>query len=116
MPSRDLKEEAEANGHSWATLRRAQKKLGIKAEKLTGKGKAAPWTWTLIRGGRDAGQGAQGAQDAQARQGEHVSILSPGDPKSGQGGQGAHLDHVVQDERLERLEHLEEDEWPEDNE
>jgi hypothetical protein len=41
-PQREIKDAAEAHSHSWATIRRAQKKLDIKPQKL---GKA--WLWEL---------------------------------------------------------------------
>jgi hypothetical protein len=43
MPQRDIKDAAEAHGHSWRTIRRAQQVLNIKPTK-DGKG---PWCWTL---------------------------------------------------------------------
>jgi putative DNA primase/helicase len=42
FPHREVKEAAEAHGHSWGTIRLAQKTLGIKPQKL---GKA--WCWGL---------------------------------------------------------------------
>jgi putative DNA primase/helicase len=46
VKSAELKEEAEANNISWATLRRAQKELGITANKPKGKFDGA-WVWEL---------------------------------------------------------------------
>jgi putative DNA primase/helicase len=41
-PQKEIKDAAEAHGHTWATIRRAQRELGIKPQK-TGK----TWTWEL---------------------------------------------------------------------
>jgi hypothetical protein len=41
-PQKDIKDAAEAHGHSWATIRRAQKKLGIKP-----KQEDRAWYWEL---------------------------------------------------------------------
>ena len=46
VASRQLKADAEGAGHSWATLRRAQSALKIKAQK-DGFGGAGPWMWAL---------------------------------------------------------------------
>lgn len=43
LPAKDIKEAAEAHGHSWATVRRAQVKLGIKPRQAA-KNK---WLWQL---------------------------------------------------------------------
>ena len=51
----DIKKAAEAHGHAWATIRRAQLDLGIKPVKV---GKA--WHWKLPGSSQDA-------QDAQFR-------------------------------------------------
>ena len=42
----DLREEAEANGISWATLRRAKKELNVEAKKEKG-GTKGKWFWSL---------------------------------------------------------------------
>lgn len=44
IPTRDLKAAAEANGHKWATVRRAQKGLGVEAFK---SGLKDGWAWRL---------------------------------------------------------------------
>jgi putative DNA primase/helicase len=44
VPTRDLKAAAEAHGHSWATVRRAQAQLGIRAFK---PGLKDGWAWEL---------------------------------------------------------------------
>ncbi|MQB02102.1 MAG: AAA family ATPase, partial [Actinobacteria bacterium] len=46
VPSEDLKKKAKEEGISWATLRRAQKEMGIKAIKEPG-GMNSPWIWKL---------------------------------------------------------------------
>lgn len=44
VSTEDIRVEAEANGHSWATIRRAKQALGILATKTTMQG---GWTWQL---------------------------------------------------------------------
>jgi hypothetical protein len=44
MPSKRVRVEAEGAGHSWATIRRAQKALGVEAAK---EGMTGPWLWRL---------------------------------------------------------------------
>lgn len=98
-PVADLKADAAANSVSFAALRRAQKKLKVKAEKATGA-KDAPWQWTLLRGGQDA----QGAQDAQLSQGAQL-VHDVSTPDSSP--EPPEIAPDDPDERLERLELLE---------
>jgi len=106
-PVADLKADAAANSVSFAALRRAQKKLKVKAEKATGA-KDAPWQWTLLRGG----QGAQGAQDAQLSQGAQLvhdvsaPDSSPEPPEIAPDGPDERLEHLELLERVERVERL----------
>ena len=44
LPTRQIKADADGAGYSWATVRRAQKSLGIAAIKAGMKG---GWTWRL---------------------------------------------------------------------
>lgn len=44
MPSKAIKADADGAGYSWATIRRAQKALGIQAVK---EGMRGGWVWTL---------------------------------------------------------------------
>jgi hypothetical protein len=44
VSSKQIRADAEGAGYSWATVRRAQKALGIVAEK---EGMKGPWLWTL---------------------------------------------------------------------
>jgi putative DNA primase/helicase len=50
MPMTEIEEAAEANGISWATMRRAKEELGIIAEK--DKSKDGKWYWKLPRLGQ----------------------------------------------------------------
>ncbi|HEX4332678.1 MAG TPA: AAA family ATPase [Usitatibacter sp.] len=44
VPSKRVRSEADGCGHAWATIRRAQKALGVEATK---EGMAGPWMWRL---------------------------------------------------------------------
>jgi hypothetical protein len=44
VPTRDIQQAARAHGHSWRTVERAKKQLGIEAVKA---GLAAGWSWQL---------------------------------------------------------------------
>jgi hypothetical protein len=70
LPVKSVKADAEGAGFSWATIRRAQKALGIEARKEGGAfgGKGAVWKWHL----------PQGAQDATRCSTKKVSILWEG--------------------------------------
>jgi hypothetical protein len=54
VPSKQVRAEATEAGLSWATVRRAQKALGIKAEKqggfFGGQAESQKWVWTLPEG------------------------------------------------------------------
>jgi hypothetical protein len=56
LPVKTIKTDADGAGFSWATIRRAQKALGIKARKEGGAfgGKGAAWKWYLPQGAQDA--------------------------------------------------------------
>jgi hypothetical protein len=56
LPARTIKADADGAGFSWATIRRAQKALGIEARKEGGAfgGKGAVWKWHLPQGAQDA--------------------------------------------------------------
>ena len=92
LPSRAIKADADGAGYSLATIRRAQKALGIEAIKT--RGKDAKWMWSLpasapkdTRCSQDAQQknmstlsnmsnmNTQGVQDAQDAQQNSVSTL-----------------------------------------
>lgn len=46
IPTKQVKADADGAGHAWATVRRAQKALGIQAIR-SGFGKDGAWTWQL---------------------------------------------------------------------
>lgn len=56
LPSKTIKSDADGAGYSWATIRRAQKALGISATKDDMR---SPWKWTLPR------RCSRNAEDAQ---------------------------------------------------
>ncbi|QSA98617.1 AAA family ATPase [Methylococcus sp. EFPC2] len=47
VPSKIVRADCEGAGHSWATVRRAQKVLGVEATRDGGIGNAGKWTWRL---------------------------------------------------------------------
>jgi hypothetical protein len=51
IPQKDVKQHSDSAGHSWATIKRAKKSLGVRAERRaeTGDGLAAAgrWYWSL---------------------------------------------------------------------
>jgi putative DNA primase/helicase len=67
LPVKTIKADADGAGYSWATIRRAQKALGIEARKEGGAfgGKGAVWKWYLP-------QGAQDATRCSTKKGEHL--------------------------------------------
>ncbi|MCL6555001.1 MAG: AAA family ATPase [Burkholderiales bacterium] len=110
LPVKAIKTDADGAGFSWATIRRAQKALGVEARKEGGAfgGKGAVWKWYLPQGAQDATrcstqnvehlvegmsilceappQGAQDATRCSTKKGEHLveglSILCE-DPEAG---------------------------------
>lgn len=106
-PVADLKADAAANSVSFAALRRAQKKLKVKAEKATGA-KDSPWQWTLLRGGQDA----QDVQDVQLSQGAQLAqdVPTPDSslesPEIAPSGPDEHLERLAILERVERVERV----------
>jgi putative DNA primase/helicase len=46
-PAKDVRRQAQGAGLSWATVRRAKAKLGLKAEREGGFGGAGRWIWRL---------------------------------------------------------------------
>jgi hypothetical protein len=48
-PAKDIRRHAREAGLSWATVRRAKVKLGVKAEREGGFGSAGRWIWRLPR-------------------------------------------------------------------
>jgi putative DNA primase/helicase len=44
MPQAEIEDAAKGHGHSWATVRRAKKALGIRSEKA---GVTGGWLWSL---------------------------------------------------------------------
>jgi putative DNA primase/helicase len=46
-PAKDIQRQAQEAGLSWATVRRAKAKLGLKAEREGGFGGAGRWIWRL---------------------------------------------------------------------
>jgi putative DNA primase/helicase len=56
LPVKTIKTDADGAGFSWATIRRAQKALGVEARKEGGAfgGKGAVWKWYLPQGAQDA--------------------------------------------------------------
>ncbi|MFT4247638.1 MAG: AAA family ATPase [Pseudomonas sp.] len=87
LESTTIKDEGNAAGYSWATLRRAKDDIGVTARK---NGRDGGWRWELPAGAFTA-EDAQGAQDAQAF---GVSIFGEGCAPSGvapaEDAQGAH--------------------------
>jgi putative DNA primase/helicase len=59
LPTKTIKADADGAGYSWATIRRAQKALGIEPVKEGGRNGVSrqQWVWRLYS------EGAQGAQD-----------------------------------------------------
>lgn len=55
-PARTIKTESKSAGHSWSTVRRAQKALGIEPKKSS---KDGPWLWSLPPRCSEDAQGAQ---------------------------------------------------------
>lgn len=47
LPTKVIKADADGAGYSWATIRRAQKSLGIDARREGGIGKSGSWVWVL---------------------------------------------------------------------
>lgn len=47
LPTKAIKADADGAGFSWATIRRAQKSLGIDARRAGGIGKSGSWIWVL---------------------------------------------------------------------
>jgi putative DNA primase/helicase len=47
LPSKTVKAEADGAGFAWATIRRAQKALGVEAVRTGGLGKSGAWVWEL---------------------------------------------------------------------
>lgn len=47
LPTKTIKADADGAGYSWATIRRAQKALGVDARREGGLGKSGSWVWAL---------------------------------------------------------------------
>ena len=79
-----LRQGAAATGHSWATVRRAKKDIGVRARKT---GMTGGWEWWHPDNiPSKTGQNAEGAhEDAQGAQPPEVSTLSPFGSFSGNG-------------------------------
>ena len=75
-PMREVRAAADAFGHSWATVRRAQRELGVESRKS-----GAAWVWHLP----DKHQGAQPTRSRCSTQKlehlEHLEHLEPNEPK-----------------------------------
>jgi len=51
VPSKQVRQDADGAGYSWATIRRAQKKIGVEAERVgDGIGAKSGWVWRLSPG------------------------------------------------------------------
>lgn len=103
VDAKGLREEAVAKGHSWRTIRRAQRKLKIDPQKGHGSGNAA-WTWAL-----PGGEGGQGGQEGHMSKVANVDTLSPeasGDPENAPEGEGGHTWPRGHNGRLGHLGHL----------
>lgn len=50
VPSRQVRIDADGAGYSWATIRRAQKSLGVEAIKEGQPGRSQRWLWSLSSG------------------------------------------------------------------
>lgn len=81
-PQKDVKEQADAAGISWATIKRAKKTLGVKAERSGGLGTAGRWQWSLP----NASASPKGLKNAYEAQGLNVSPLAESEPLSSDGG------------------------------
>lgn len=64
LPTKAIKADADGAGYSWATIRRAQKALGIEAIKTGGAfgGKGAQWVWRIPASASKNTRCSQGAQ------------------------------------------------------
>ncbi|MBI5138170.1 MAG: hypothetical protein HZA24_12685 [Nitrospirae bacterium] len=87
LSSRQVKADAEGAGHSWATVRRAQKELRVEVTKTGLKG---GWEWHLPAR-RTEGAHWRHTEDAQVPRPQNMSILSTFDKINDLGApQGAH--------------------------
>jgi len=75
LPSKVVRADADGAGYSWATIRRAQKALGVEAVKMGGEfgGKGAQWMWRLPAPAPEYTRCSTNTQDAQQN---NVSALS----------------------------------------
>lgn len=69
LPTKTIRADADGAGYSWATIRRAQKALGIHAQKA---GMKAGWEWTLPRRCSENPEDAQQKKVSTFRNIEHL--------------------------------------------
>jgi putative DNA primase/helicase len=67
LPSKAIKADADGAGYAWATIRRAQKALGIEAVKMGGEygGKGSQWMWRKPSPAPEHTRCSTNSQDAQ---------------------------------------------------
>lgn len=100
--AKEIREEAEAKGHSWRTIRRAQKKLRIDPQKAHGSGKGR-WTWALPEGG----QGGQGGHMAKTANVDTLPENGPEDSETDPEMEGGHTWPRCPNGHLGHVGHLE---------
>ena len=84
LPATQVKVEADAAGHSWATIKRAKKAAGIEACREGGTADKGRWLWHLR--GKEA---LRGSPDAYLAQERNVSLLEKFEPLSSGAANGA---------------------------
>jgi putative DNA primase/helicase len=82
MPSKEVKEHAEAAGFSWATIKRAKKCTGIEHYREGGMAAAGHWLWRLP----NTPICLTGSQKAYLAHALEVGQLGEFEPVSGSGG------------------------------
>lgn len=77
LPQKDIKKAATAEGHAWATVRRAKDRLGIRAGK---KGMHDGWRWALpAEGAQQSAKVPSTHGGAPSVDGEHLRAAAPVD-------------------------------------
>ena len=83
VPSKQVKADVDGAGHSWATVRRAQKALGIVPEK---EGMKGPWLWRLPPKVLKSPEDAHQKNMSTFGENEHLRQPSGGDLDMAEGG------------------------------
>lgn len=93
LPSKAVKADADGAGYAWATIRRAQKSLGVEAIKMGGEfgGKGAQWVWRIPASATEHTRCSTNTQDAQQN---NVSTLCKVEHLV---GKGAEIDPTASD-------------------